>query len=235
MVSEIPVLKFTTKDRVRSAALSLFALRGYEATGIRDIANEAGISVASLYNYMSTKEDLLISIMEEGLVQIRDVALRTLKDQSDPIDQLVALVRLHVWRHANRRQSAVVVDTEIRSLSREGLTHIVSLRDEYENIWREVIRRGMLDGSFDVLEPKLVSLALLEMCTGVSHWFSSKGELSLSYVGDVFADAALGMTRAKRNDKPVRVSDISPMDLEAIFLELGKFNSTDERKAKSTS
>jgi AcrR family transcriptional regulator len=51
-----PVVSQTsTADRVEAAALRLFATRGFEGTGIRLIAGEAKISLASLYNYMGTK------------------------------------------------------------------------------------------------------------------------------------------------------------------------------------
>lgn len=210
-------MKLTTKDRVQQAALSLFARKGYEATGIRDIAQDAGITVASLYGHMSNKEELLISIMENGLVRLRDSSIEAMRDEVDPVEQLAILVRLHVWTHAKRRQSAIVVDTEIRSLTGDRLEYILTLRDEYERIWRDVIRRGALEGSLDVLEPKLATFAILEMCTGISHWYRPDGELDLPYVTDVFVDAALGLTRARRNGKPMRVSDVSYLDPEPIF------------------
>ena len=44
---------------MRAAALTLFAERGYHGTGIRQLADAAGLSSASLYHYMGTKEELL--------------------------------------------------------------------------------------------------------------------------------------------------------------------------------
>ena len=39
-----------TEERVRDAALRLFAAHGFEATGIRDFARDAGVSSAALYH-----------------------------------------------------------------------------------------------------------------------------------------------------------------------------------------
>lgn len=222
-------MRSNTKDRVREAAVSLFAKNGYEATGIRDIAKEAGISLASLYGHISNKEDLLVWIMEGSLRRLHEGSVEALKGYTEPVDQIAVLVRIHVFSHAKRRQSAVVVDTEIRSLSGDKLKYIVGLRDDYERIWRDVIRQGALDGSFDVKEPKIGSLALLEMCTGVSHWFRSDGEFDLTYVSDVFVDSALGLLRAQRNGKPLRVYEVANVDADNVFATIDSLESSDDR------
>ena len=51
-----------TGERVRQAALELFAERGFHGTGIRQLAERAGVSSASLYHYLGTKEDLLVAL-----------------------------------------------------------------------------------------------------------------------------------------------------------------------------
>ena len=210
-----------TQERVRQAALRLFAAKGFEGTGIRDIATEAGISVATLYHYMSNKDDLLVSIMEYGLTRLTASARQMLDRTDDPVEQLALLAQVHVWTHGVRQQSALVVDTEIRSLSGEQLEHIRLLRDTYQDLWRQVIRRGAAQDNMQVLDPKLASFALLEMCTGVSHWYSATGELTLAYISEVFADAALGLVRATRNGRPVRVRDLSlPSPGEVIHAEM---------------
>jgi AcrR family transcriptional regulator len=198
----------TTEERVRQAALSLFSAKGFQATGIREIATEAGISVASLYHYMRTKDELLVAIMEYGLKRLTASAHWVLERTDGPVNQLAALVALHVWTHGVRQQSTLVVDREIRSLSGDQLEYIRSLRDSYEHLWRDVIQRGLADGSMDVIDPKLTSFALLEMCTGVSHWYSERGELSLLRIAEVYADAALALVRATRDGQPVRIEDV---------------------------
>jgi AcrR family transcriptional regulator len=198
-----------TEERVHQAALRLFAAKGFEATGIRDIATEAGISVASLYHYMSSKEELLLGIMEYGLTRLHRQATWIVSQTATPVEQLASLVQLHVWTHGVRQQSALVVDREIRSLGGEQLEHVRALRDRYELLWRDVIRRGAADESMHVLDPKLTSFALLEMCTGVSHWYSTTGELTLSYIAEVYADAALGLVRATRDGRSVRARELA--------------------------
>jgi len=50
-----------THDALHSAAMRLFAERGYEATSVEDIADAAGVSVRTFFRYFGTKEDVLFA------------------------------------------------------------------------------------------------------------------------------------------------------------------------------
>ena len=54
-----------TRALVRRIALRLFTEQGYEATSLRQIADELGINKASLYYYFDSKEAILQSVFEE--------------------------------------------------------------------------------------------------------------------------------------------------------------------------
>lgn len=183
----------STRERVEAAALRLFAKRGFEGTGIRQIAEEAGISVASLYHYMGTKEDLLAAMMHESMVMLLDPAGELVKSTGDPVTRITGLVDLHVRRHAERNLHAIVGDNEIRSLSPVRRREMVALRDQYENMWVESIEAGIRTGVFRVPDAKLAAIALLAMCTGVAHWYAPGGRLSLDQISKVFVTMALNL------------------------------------------
>lgn len=53
------------RDRLYTTALRLIASRGYEATTLRDIASEAGVSVGLLYRYFPSKHAVVITLYDE--------------------------------------------------------------------------------------------------------------------------------------------------------------------------
>src|ERR1700704_7013750 len=53
------------RDRLYATALRLIAARGYEATTLRDIAKEAGVSVGLLYRYFPSKQAVVIALYDE--------------------------------------------------------------------------------------------------------------------------------------------------------------------------
>lgn len=58
------------KQVIINAALSLFAEKGYHLTSISLIAEKANISKGLMYNYFTSKEELLAAILDHGFKQI---------------------------------------------------------------------------------------------------------------------------------------------------------------------
>lgn len=56
--------KARTRASIREAALALFAARGFERVKVADVAAQAEVSEATVYNYFATKEDLVYGELE---------------------------------------------------------------------------------------------------------------------------------------------------------------------------
>jgi AcrR family transcriptional regulator len=201
--------KRSTKRRIEDAALHLFAARGFEATGIRDIADEAGISTAALYHYMGSKDELLVDFMLVSMTQLTRVAQEALAGAEGPAGELACLVGVHVGFHALDSQRSLVADDELRALSEEAFARVIRLRDDYERLWADVLERGERSGVFRLADARITRLALLEMCNGVARWFSDKGPLTTAELADAFTDLALAMVSAQSNRRPLRRADVT--------------------------
>jgi AcrR family transcriptional regulator len=201
----------TTERRVRQAAIELFATRGFHGTGIRDLAEAAGLSSATLYHYMGTKEDLLASIMRVSLQRLLDSATRVLADVTSPQERIARLVALHVITHAEQKLETRVVDGELRALSDARRPEIVALRDRYEDLWQDAIDAGCRAGQLRTSAPRVARLALLEMCSGISHWYSPDGPHKLDDLATHYIEMALGALG----------SEFSPASVHAIVADVG--------------
>ncbi|WP_019808894.1 TetR/AcrR family transcriptional regulator [Saccharomonospora halophila] len=180
-----------TRERVHEAAVELFATRGFHGTGIRDLARASGVSTASLYHYMGAKEDLLAGIMRACLRDLLDAATDVADTVADPRERIRRLVTGHVDAHARMPRETRIVDHELHALPREVREEVVSLRDGYERVWSDTIAEGVEAGVFRTAHPHVTRIALLQMCTGVAHWYSARGSLSLGDLAGAHADIAL--------------------------------------------
>lgn len=178
-------------QRLRDSALRLFAEKGFEATGIRELADAAGMTSANVYYHAGSKEELLMCLMRECLEDLIAQAAAVTARPASPAGHLRGLVTAHVRTHIEHRLLCLVSDNELRSLHGDRRASIVALRDTYQEIWEATIRRGMAAGEFAVADTGIATLALLEMCTGVVHWFSPAGRLSVGELGEQFAVMAL--------------------------------------------
>ena len=204
--------RLPTKQRIEQAALQLFAAKGFEATGIRDIADRAGLSTAALYHYMGSKDELLVAFMVESMTELTRVALAALEGAEGPAAQLAALVRTHVGFHTLDAQRSLVADDELRAVSDAAFTKVMQLRDGYERLWAETLERGERSGEFSYADARITRLALLEMCSGVARWYSDRGPRHPAEIADSFADLALAMVSARLNGQPVQAADLQGRD-----------------------
>jgi len=181
----------STGERVRRAAVKLFATKGFHGTGIRDLAQAAKLSSASLYHYMGTKEELLAGIMRDCLQRLLDDATKAVDGVTDPVERIRRLVTLHVTAHARQPNETRVVDDHVEVLSPRLRKDVVQLRDAYEQLWSDTIEAGREEGVFDTAQPAVTRIAVLDMCNGVARWYSPRGALTLHQVADHHVELTL--------------------------------------------
>ncbi|SUE29045.1 putative TetR family transcriptional regulator [Nocardia farcinica] len=176
--------------RVQQAAVTLFATKGFAATGIRELGAEAGINSATLYHYVGSKEALLAMIIRSCLDELMEAGTRALRRSADPVAQLAGLVAAHVGINAVNQLTARVAEYEMRALTDANRGELQRMRDEYEMLFGQVLERGARVGLFDIDDPAMCRLAILEMCTGVAHWYRPGGRLALVDVQRYFVRSA---------------------------------------------
>lgn len=169
-----------TGPRVRAAALKLFAARGFAAVSMREIAREVGVQAGALYNYTADKQSLLFDLMHSHL----EALLQAFEDDptAKPEARLEQFVRFHIRFHHDRPDAVFIAYMELRNLTPDNFARIEAMRGAYEDRLEAILRAGVADGSFEVADTKIATLAVIAMLTGVSTWFRSGGRLSLQDV-----------------------------------------------------
>ncbi|WP_433437631.1 TetR/AcrR family transcriptional regulator [Nonomuraea sp. CA-141351] len=197
------VLDLTDRDadasrRIRTAAVLLFAQRGYAATSIRDLAKAINMTNAGIYHHVSSKEGLLADLMRVAQQGLIDATEHMLRDVEGPADRLALLISSLTAVHALSPMTTRVMDGELRSLTPGSAAHdeIIALRDAYEDYWKDTLARGVETGAFRVADQKLTRLALMSMCTGTSEWYRPDGDSSLEQVCAEFVTIGLAAVRA---------------------------------------
>jgi AcrR family transcriptional regulator len=186
--------------RVQRAAVNLFATKGFAATGIRELGAEAGINSATLYHYVGSKESLLALIIRSCLTELTDAGTRAMRCSADPVVQLAGLVSSHVGITAVNQLTARVAEYEMRALTEVNRAELQAMRDEYEMLFGQVLERGHRVGSFEIEDTTMCRLAILEMCTGVAHWYRPGGRLGLEEVQRYFVGAACRLIGVDRSE-----------------------------------
>jgi AcrR family transcriptional regulator len=172
------------------AGIELMSERGYNATSIRAIAKEAKMSTSNLYHHFSSKQDLLMRIVDDGIVRLRNDTDEVLAAADGVLEELDAVIRAHVVAHAERRSISFLTTTELRNLPSAQRRHIRRLIDEQQCRFDSVIEKGIDEGVFVTEYPHDASRAVSSMCTAVAAWFDPRGDLSPDSVADRYVDFA---------------------------------------------
>ena len=93
-------IRESTSTRILNAALELFAVNGFHATSISQIAEKAGISKGLMYNYFENKDDLLRKIIEEGFRQLEEM-MGGIYSETDPRKALEKVIRVSLSQIKN--------------------------------------------------------------------------------------------------------------------------------------
>ncbi len=191
-----------TEAALREAAVSLMARYGYEAVSMRQLAAEVGVQVAALYRYFPTKEDLLFTLMREHMEGLIEAWEHSNPSEAGPAERLGAFVGNHIRFHVARRHSTHVSNMELRSLSRENLTHILRLRTAYEKELRQILRDGAEAGFFLIDDVAMTAMAIIQMVTGVIVWFRPDSRMSVDEVTETYLSMTMrlvGVENSREN------------------------------------
>jgi len=90
----------TRPDQILDIAARQFRTKGYAAVSMRDIATEAGMRTPSLYYHFPSKDDLVMAVMDRGIIVVRAAVMAALEDL--PAEATVA-VRLETAMRAHLR------------------------------------------------------------------------------------------------------------------------------------
>ncbi len=181
------------RQAIDAVAGELFHAQGYSATSVRDIARALDMQGASLYAHVTSKEDLLWSIVDRAATAFEagaDAALAESAD-GDAVDRLAAFVEAHVEVVTDDPERASVFVTEWRHLSEPRREEIAQRRDVYEGRLRSLIVDGIALGAFRSTDAALAATFLLTALNGIAGWYRPDGRLSADRIADHYVDLAI--------------------------------------------
>lgn len=179
------------KETIKSVAIDLFFKQGYFATSISDIARRCGIQKASIYHHFPAKEDILFGIMQATMTDLMAELNKNLSTEEEVECRMRAAVRSHVAFHLSRQKETFIASSELRGLSKVHFSEIVAFRDEYELAFQRLIQAGIDQGLFAPNDVKILSYAILTLCTAGATWYKPDGRLSVAQIVAIYENFIL--------------------------------------------
>jgi len=173
---------------IEAAAIRLFRQKGYHATSMQDIADAVGLQKGSLYHYISSKDDLLVSIMHAALSKYNS-RLSEIRSMDLPVrERLELAVRAHLRGIADNLGMLTIFLRESYALSPQHKEIIGSESSRYNQMFEDLFREGVASGEIRDLDPKLATRTMLGACNWFYRWYNPEGRLGIDQLADFFVD-----------------------------------------------
>ncbi|MEU5344549.1 MULTISPECIES: TetR/AcrR family transcriptional regulator [unclassified Streptomyces] len=179
------------RDELLAAAAELFTTRGYAATTTRAVAERAGMRQASMYHYVSGKEELLAALLESTVTPSLAFARQLLAGDDTPAaDRLWDLCRTDVELlcGGSHNLGGLYLLPEVHS---ERFAGFHAVRAELKDAYRQLLAATEAGGALAKSELDLRTDLLFGLIEGVILVHRSDPERPVSAFAEATADAAL--------------------------------------------
>lgn len=154
---------------------------------MRQIAADAGITIATLYFHCSTKEQLLFDVLESQMRELSEGLDRALGAASDDwAARLAAAIRFHIQYITRDEEGASISTTELRGLTGELRLRHLATRDTYERKFRELLKGGIGAGVFAPVDVPVITAGILGIGLSVGRWYRPGGRLNPDDIADEY-------------------------------------------------
>ncbi|MBI4445548.1 MAG: TetR/AcrR family transcriptional regulator [Acidobacteria bacterium] len=170
------------------AAAQVFAEKGFHKASVRDVSRASGASLAGLYYYFQTKEELLFLILENAFDSVLE-NLDTLSNQMETSDKIRFFIHNHLRYFVENLAEMKVVSHES-----DALTGVYSqkIQEKKRAYFRKLVqilnenqsRRRRLD-------PRLAALALFGMVNWVYTWYDPQRNKKIEEVSNTLSEIFL--------------------------------------------
>jgi AcrR family transcriptional regulator len=173
------VLETLMRESLFSAAEKLIQKEGWKGTTVERIAQEAGVSKGTVYNYFRDKREILCSLLEKNTEDIR-LFVRSLDLERENPQHLLEKILGRILEDLHEKSGLIAATVQ-------AYYEDINLRNEFEShhtmqerhpLWevrifiREVIAKGVDTGVFRSLDPLMAETVLNAMIMGVARQFA---------------------------------------------------------------
>jgi AcrR family transcriptional regulator len=163
----------------------IFAEKGYHSTSMRDISRATGVSLAGLYYYCKSKEELLFLIQDNCFGRVHERLQERLQETTVPVEKLRLVIENHLSFFAANMAEMKVLSHEADSLAGEMHEHVSGKKQRYTRLVRRILSEVQAQSnSRQKIDLTVATYALFGMMNWIYNWYDPRGKLSVNELVD---------------------------------------------------
>jgi len=186
-------------ELILRASAQIFAEKSYHSTSMRDISRATGVSLAGLYHYCKSKEELLFLIQDHCFGRVLERFEERMQGIEDPFEKLRIFIDNHLSFFAANMAEMKVLSHEAESLAGALHEHVSTRKRQYTRTARKILsevqqattasertprRNGQPKTNVKPVDVTVATYALFGMMNWIYNWYDPRGKLSVSQLVD---------------------------------------------------
>lgn len=178
------------RDQIVGAALSLLETTGFQQMSVNDLAKQAGISVGTIYQYVHSKEDILLLVIQDILDTYAEAIPAAMEGVEDPMERLSAAFRACCTVVDTHRAGTSLGYRESHILDKQALAQVSDMEEKTTALLVSCLDDAVEAGALIAHDTDLTgwNLVLLAHMWSLKHWHVAKNR-SVEY----YAQAQLAL------------------------------------------
>src|SRR6266576_5880936 len=186
-------------EHILRTSARIFAEKSYHSTSMRDIARATGVSLAGLYHYCKSKEELLFLIQDHCFGRVLDRVEERIQGVDDTFEKLRIFIDNHLSFFAANMAEMKVLSHEAESLAGDLHTKVSTRKEKYAKLARRILRdiqeshvsearqsgrATSISNHNGRIDLTVATYALFGMMNWIYNWYDPRGKLSVSELID---------------------------------------------------
>lgn len=179
--------------QIEREAIRLFSEKTYPLVGMRDISDAVELLPGSLYVHITSKEDLLLKIVERGIGIYLSALTPIVESEKPAQDRIRDVISSYLRILDANLEITKIAMFQWRYLSGDNLANVLELRNQIDGLFVRVVADGISAGEFNsVRHPHVVAISLVGLLSSTAQWYSVQGELSADEIAEQLSDVVVG-------------------------------------------
>lgn len=165
-----------TRDRILSAAVDVFARKGYHAAGVEDIVQASGTSKGAFYHYFPSKQGIFLTLMDDLAALVEQGVEAAIDEERGAMAKVEAALRVVIETAAEQRDLAKILLVEAVGLGPEFEQKRLEIHSRFARVIERHLDRALKEGDIPRQDTALVAQAWMGALTEViAQWLVSGG------------------------------------------------------------
>ena len=166
-------------SEIINVAARLFKEKGYSAVTVRDIAQAMNIKAASLYNHITSKQEILVHIIITIAEEFTEVMEEVCQSETSAIAKIERIIQLHIDITLRDPDALACLNNDWMHLENESdLKYFLKMRSQYEENFRQIVKVGVQNGEILNRNPEVIIFSILSTLRTLYIWYNKTKSLN---------------------------------------------------------